>query len=131
MSEEPEFKDVRIGDVLPNSRVQTEMTVEEWRARGRELFGDDDMKWAFICPVCKHVATARDYREAGAGSGSVGFSCIGRFLPKCRDAFFEEGPGPCNYTGGGLFGLNPVRVTTEKGPIDMFDFATPGEEGPR
>jgi hypothetical protein len=108
--------------------VHIKLTEEEWEARGRGLFGPDEMKWAFVCPVCQHVATVKDWKDAGAPAGAVAFSCLGRFLAECRDAFREEGPGPCNYTGGGLIGLNPVRVTTSGGTIDVFDFADPNIE---
>jgi len=123
-----EFRVVQIGDLLPKRNVQIRITMEEWEARGRGLFGPDQMKWAFVCPVCEHVATVKDYQDAGAPEGAVGFSCVGRWLASCRDAFRETGPGPCNYAGAGLIGLNPVRVTTSTGTIDVFDFADPNLE---
>ncbi|MEW6573152.1 MAG: VVA0879 family protein, partial [Bacillota bacterium] len=86
------------------------MTREEWYAEGRRRFGDDVMKWKFVCPACGHVASVQDYKDAGAPEGAVAFSCIGRYLPNAKQAFDPEGPGPCNYTGGGLFRLNPVRI---------------------
>lgn len=97
---------------MPHKTI--EMTYEQWRARGAELFGPDMMQWRFVCPCCGHVASVQDYKDAGAKEGNVGFSCIGRWLPKARDAF-AKGAGPCNYAGGGLFRLNPIHVT---GPLD-------------
>lgn len=98
------------------------MTREEWMAEGTRRFGVDQMKWKFICPACKHVASVQDYADAGASSNVVAFSCVGRWMNKPRDAF-GEGPGPCNYAGGGLIGLNPVEVDGGR----YFDFATDGK----
>lgn len=85
------------------------MTRDEWHAEGQRLFGDDIMQWKFVCPACGHVASVQDWKDAGATEGAVAFSCVGRYLPVCRDAF-AEGKGPCNYAGGGLIGLNPIDV---------------------
>lgn len=85
------------------------MTRSEWEARGKELFGEDIMKWSFICPSCGHVWSVQDYKNAGAPSGAVGFSCAGRWLPNPKDAFRRDG-GPCNYAGGGLLNINPLEV---------------------
>ena len=103
------------------------MTLDEWKAKGKELFGGDFLDWAFVCPVCKHVATARDYRDAGAPPGAVAFSCVGRWAGAKREAFGgpDDGkdlPGPCNYSGSGLFMVNPVEVEGFR----VFAFAEPG-----
>lgn len=96
-------------------------------ARGRELFGEDMKTWRFVCPVCGHVATVQDWLDAKA-EGSIAFSCIGRFLPgKPREAF-SEGNGPCNYAGGGLFALNPVRFDDDPDGNGFFDFAPVSSE---
>ena len=99
------------------------ITAAEWRADAVRRFGDDEMQWAFECPICKHVATVSEYQAAGAPVGAVGFSCIGRWMKSARDAFGGEGPGPCNYTGGGLFRLNPVTVIDGDREHSLFEFA--------
>ena len=93
---------------------------EEWTAEGNRLFGANQMQWKFICPSCGHVATMQDWKDAGASIRQAAFSCVGRALGSTRDAF-ADGDGPCNYAGGGLFGLNPVSIEgrTEK----VFAFA--------
>ncbi len=108
---------------LPNTK---EMTESEWNAEGESLFGTDRLQWRFICPACSHVANVSDWKSAGLSSGQAGFSCVGRALENPRSAF-EEGDGPCNYAGGGLIGLNPVRITSEGGTVtSYFAFAPLG-----
>lgn len=101
------------------------VTYEEWLAEAERRFGKNAMDWRFECPVCKHVASVKDWKDAGASEGEVAFSCVGRRADKPRNAFEEEGKGPCNYAGGGLFRLNPVKVTGGPGgDHSVFEFAT-------
>lgn len=96
---------------------------EEWLAEGEALFGPDKMKWKFVCPSCGHIATVKDWRDAGAPTGAVAFSCVGRFTGSKRQLGDKTG-GPCNYTGGGLFKLNPIEVVGSEDEIyTVFDFA--------
>ena len=97
------------------------LTKEEFEKEGEKRFGSDQMNWRFKCPSCGYVASVQDYKDARASSATVGFSCIGRYLPgKCQEAF-TNGPGPCNYAGGGLFRLNPVEIDGKY----FFEFADP------
>lgn len=100
------------------------ITVAEWRAEGVRLFGEDMFAWRFVCPCCGHVAKVADWRDAGAPEGAVAFSCVGRWTGGGTGAgFFVAREGdpqkaptvPCNYAGGGLFGLNPVEVIDPDG----------------
>ena len=98
------------------------MTHTEWIAEAERRFGKDPMQWRFVCPCCGHEASVGDWKKAGASEGQVAFSCIGRNIGG-KDAF-TDGKGPCNYAGGGLFGLNPVEVVQDDGSvIHAFDFA--------
>lgn len=99
------------------------LTHAEWKSEGERRFGADAMAWKFVCPVCKHVATPADWKAAGAGESAVAFSCVGRWLERSRNAFEEEGRGPCNYAGGGLFRLNPVIVDFNGNEHAVFEFA--------
>lgn len=101
--------------------MKTKMTHAEWLAEAERRFGADQEGWRFVCPVCKHVTSVADWREAGATEGAIAFSCVGRWLPRARKAFEGQGPGPCNYAGGGLFPLNPVDVDG----LTVFAFAEP------
>lgn len=104
------------------------LTFKEWEDEGLKLFGEDRMKWRFVCPICDTVISVKDYRNAGANNNQIAFNCIGRFLPKekCQRAFSEEQlikGMPCDYTGGGLFRMNPVKVLDDNGVVhELFDF---------
>lgn len=83
---------------------------------------------SFRCPVCGHSATVSEYSDVGAKDGQIGFVCIGRFLVAHKKAFGSSHKnipnGPCDYTGGGFFRLNPVRVVFKDGTTsDYFDFS--------
>jgi len=94
-----------------------------WHAEGVRRFGDDPMGWRFVCPSCGHVASVMDWKEAGAPEGAVAFSCIGRYMGATDDKTFHRAGGPCDYTGGGLFKLNPVEVEVEGKVQAVFAFA--------
>lgn len=105
-----------------------EITYEDWKKEAKKRYGSFD-KVRFVCPVCGHIATAEDWQSAGADEGAIGFACVGRWNEKCRKAFGDHGrEGPCDYTGGGLFKINPIHVlfpTEENGTYirQTFDFA--------
>lgn len=101
--------------------VNQTMTYDEWRAEGKRLFGDDDGDWRFVCPMCEHVQTPRDfgkYKDQGAKPDMAAFNCIGRFTETPAKAFGTRGKkilGPCDYTSGGLFNVNPVELVMKDG----------------
>lgn len=52
------------------------LTQDELYAEARQRFGPDPRDWAFRCPGCGDIATARDFPE---GTGDrIGQECIGR-----------------------------------------------------
>ena len=99
------------------------MTVEEWQAEGERRFGADTKKWKFVCPSCGHVASVQDWMDVKAPNGAIAFSCVGRWMKE--HGHIWEGKQPCNYAGGGLFRLNPVKI---EGMEDMPVFAFAEEE---
>jgi hypothetical protein len=110
--------------------ARKKMTHEEWLAEGKRRFGPHMQRWQFVCPACGHVASVQDWQDAGAPETAVAFSCVGRWvkpdlLKPVREAFGGEGPGPCNYAGGGLFAINPVEVHREDKTHRVFDFSEP------
>lgn len=99
-------------------------TLNEFVARGTELYGEDRTKWKFICPMCGQVHTYEDfikYVDKDTADGMMGFSCIGRVMPKCYE--MGENKAPCNYTGGGLFRFNPVIIEFADKEQQYFNFA--------
>jgi hypothetical protein len=98
-----------------------DLTKAEWEAEGERRFGPDRMKWRFVCPVCKHVATPEDWMKSGAPDAAIAFSCVGRWIEGAQKAFESNKAGPCNYAGGGLFRLNPVKVDGEYGYFEFAD----------
>lgn len=98
------------------------VTEQEWRREGAALFGPEQLIWRFRCPSCGHVATPTQWMLAGAPNGAIAFSCVGRWEAVRSDAFSGK-PGPCNYAGGGLIGLNQVEVRMEDGSVQhLFEF---------
>lgn len=102
-----------------------EMTLTGWEAEGTRRFGPNQMAWRFVCPSCGAEMSVADYKAAGAPENAVAFSCVGRWTG-AKATIFEQ-PGPCNYAGGGLFQLNPVKVTQPDGVAHhVFAFAEVG-----
>ena len=102
--------------------------VKEWLAEGRELFGRDIMKWKFRCPMCGHVASVQDFKDAGAEDPNDSFQeCIGRYRGAGAPGAPDGNPDGCNWAAYGLFGIpnNKGRlVMAEDGKVlEVFDFA--------
>lgn len=103
-----------------------QLTHNQWLKEGFERFKTMDVnQWKFICPVCGYIASIKDWIDSGAPIESAAFSCIGRWKDKRRRAFGDQGLGPCDYAGGGLFTLNPVHVTLQdETQVQVFEFAS-------
>jgi hypothetical protein len=109
------------------------MTHAEWLAEATRRFGDDPMAWKFVCPKlwahcqraglegCRGARGSRGFFRASGATATTGRT------QQTRRLSMEA--GPCNYTGGGLFKLNPVAVNFGDGdePRKTFAFA----DGPR
>jgi hypothetical protein len=101
-----------------------QITKKEWEEEGTKKFGDDMMKWKFVCPACGHIASIQDWRDIGADEGEVAFSCVGRHVENHGTLFDKGQKQPCNYAGGGFFTMNPVHVEMDNGDIrQTFEFA--------
>jgi hypothetical protein len=107
------------------SRQLRELSHEAWLVEAEQRFGADAMGWKFICPSCGHITAVGDWKKAGATEGQVAFSCVGRNLGADDKQTFRNQGGPCQYAGGGLFRLNPVRVVMADGKVrETFEFAS-------
>lgn len=98
------------------------ITKAEWLAEAAALFGDDAMGWRFVCPSCGNSMCVKDWRDAGAPEGAIALSCVGRYLPGTTATLGQKGKGFCNYSGGGLFRLNPVKVMDGEEEHQVFEF---------
>jgi hypothetical protein len=104
-------------------------TLDEWHAEAVRRFGTNPRDWKFVCPGCGHVQSFGDFlrlRDEGRGPDpeTVYFSCIGRWEGQRRDWLNGTGPGPCNYSSGGLFKLAPAEVLGPDGKYyPVFAFA--------
>lgn len=64
-------------------------SVEEWKAEATRRFGPDMLKWRFRCPMCGHVASVQDFKDAGAKSPSCAYQGVSG--PVHRQGHAEEG----------------------------------------
>lgn len=110
------------GNAIERTEYATE---DEWRAEAIRRFGSDALQWRFVCPSCGHDASVRDWRDAGAPESTIAFSCVGRYMTSApREAFRKDG-GPCNYAGGGLFRINPVKIGGHEDRVFQFGASRP------
>jgi len=99
------------------------MHLDAFIALGESLFGSDKGLWAFVCPVCGHVATTNDYLLLGAPTNSVGFSCIGLWMEEdLVEELRRNGNGPCRYAPSDALNLNPLHVDIRGHVGRFFDF---------
>ena len=114
--------------LIGQGRSMRTMTTREWHDLGVELFGTKDKtKWRFKCPSCGVLIWGKEWIDADA-EGMFAFSCIGR-ATGAKGQFLGKRGQPCDYAGGGLFGLNPIRVFSEGEDgfkADCFEFAPLG-----
>ena len=104
------------------------VSVKEWQEEGKRLFGADIMKWRFRCPMCGHVASVQDFKDAGADSPNAAFQeCIGRYTGQGSPDSVKGNPNGCNWAAYGLFGIPNGKgrlVLAEDGTVvEAFDFA--------
>ena len=90
---------------------RTFASVEEWQAEGVRLFGEDRMRWAFMCPRCGIVSTVQDFKDAGAHIEAVAQDCIGR----------HRNDIGCDWAAYGLFDICMVHIVARP----VFAFADP------
>ncbi|MHC1723068.1 MAG: VVA0879 family protein, partial [Aminipila sp.] len=102
------------------------MTHAEWIEEGKRRFGQDFLNWKFQCPMCGHVASIQDFKDAGADNPNCAYQeCIGRYTGK--DSPKEGDFSGCNWAAYGLFGIpngKGVLVVDENQiGTEVFDFA--------
>ena len=114
-----------------NVTIRTEQKptpLKEWMAEGERLFGKDFMQWKFRCPMCGHVASIREFKEAGAKDPNVAYQeCIGRYRGAGAPGAKDGNPDGCNWAAYGLFGIPNDKgrlILSEDGTVvEAFDYA--------
>lgn len=83
---------------------QKVMTQSEWMEEGKHRFGKDYMEWKFQCPMCGHVASIREFKDAGADSPNCAYQeCIGRYTGKGSPKKGDS--SGCNWAAYGFLGI--------------------------
>lgn len=75
---------------------------QEWNAKGKELYGEDTLKWEFRCPSCKKVHSFESLKEQikkGIPSQRFGILKHGDTV-HIEDACYQP---DCNWVANGLF----------------------------
>jgi hypothetical protein len=106
------------------------ITHAEWLEEGRRLYGADAKTWAFVCPSCGQRQTIGEMIRAGMPESMFAFSCIGRGLGSSTTMGEPSLGRGCNYAGGGLFKLNPVRVVFDGSTRETFEWADAQDAAP-
>lgn len=113
------------------SKKYRELTLEEFRAEVKAQ-GVEKNDFAFICPSCGTVQSAKMLIAAGAGKdfdeveSILGFSCVGRF-----SGDKGEGVKGCDWTLGGFLQIHELSVLVDsKAAMGVkkcphFEIATP------
>ena len=106
------------------------MTFDEVRAAFNAQ-GVHPADYAWVCPVCKTVQSARDFAAAGVSAdeanSQVGFSCIGRWRLGWVGWERAFGQG-CDWTLGGQLQIHELEIVDEDGrKHPYFAIATPDQ----
>lgn len=104
-----------------------QLTQDELLTEARERFGDDPLKWAFICPSCGDTANGDDFSKALAdhprkhrsgdaviASDVVGQECIGRTLGALETSDEAWKGRGCTWVAYGLFS-GPWEISLPNG----------------
>jgi hypothetical protein len=97
------------------------LTLEQWEAKGRELFGDDKSKWRFVCPSCGNVMSIEKAKAEFTMLQGRGWrpeaECVGRYLDDVG----------CDWAAYGLF-RGPLIVKVDGDDImEIFAFDFDGK----
>ena len=104
---------------MTNEEIKT-YNLEEWKTEGKIRFGENIMKWKFKCPMCGHITSIQEFKDAGAKSPDCAYSeCIGRYTGKGSPK--EGDSSGCNWCNYGFFGIPHGGILVDGHHI--FDFA--------
>jgi hypothetical protein len=75
---------------------------QEWNAKGKELYGEDNKKWEFRCPSCKKIQSFESLKEQmkkGIASQRYGILKSGDNVNIECSCYQPD----CNWVANGLF----------------------------
>jgi hypothetical protein len=93
-------------------------TLEEWQAEMKERFPGGSSTVAFICPVCKNVATIDDFLAAGLTANDAPQQCLFRATDRKR----------CDWVAYGLFQAERKVKMPDGTLTPVFKFAPATQE---
>lgn len=109
-------------------------SVDEWLAKGAELFGTNILNWAFICPMCGKISTGKDFKDLGVDPNHIYNTCIGRYNGKGISGLSFKGDTPpefgCDWAAFGIlktFGRGDIVIKDDH-EINVFKFAPQQQE---
>lgn len=116
-----------VADAL-GSTSRSRVTYEShtiWKAWAILKFGTDARYWAFQCPACGWVSTARNFEDVSADPACVSVDCIGLYLPGSQDPFSGDmhKNAPCIYSVHGPVNLGDYIVNDGGRIIPVIPFA--------
>lgn len=97
------------------------MTIPEFHAALKAQGVSSREDFAFRCPMCGTVRSARSLMLGGAGGGFdeverfLGFSCVGRFTDAGPHKNGVPAGRGCDWTLGGLLSLHCLEVIDQDG----------------
>lgn len=98
---------------------------EAWTKEGNRRFGDNYMDWKFLCPMCGHIASVQDFKNAGAKDPNCAYQeCIGRYTGKSSPVKGDS--SGCDWCAYGLFGIpkgGVIVMRDKENASHIFDFA--------
>lgn len=96
------------------------LTLDQFKQQLKDQ-GVELLDFAFSCPMCGTIQSARLLIKSGAGedydavSRVLGFSCVGRFTGKGSPSKESAEQQGCNWSLGGLFQTHTLEVITPDG----------------
>ena len=105
-------------------------SLKQWQEEGEQRFGEGE-NWAFVCPVCGHVATVSDFIALGQTADDAAQVCIGRINGHMKPhAKAGDNSNGCDWCAFGLLGTigRGRNITFPDGSsCEVFDFAEGSE----
>lgn len=93
------------------------ITWDEWKEKGKKLFGDKFNNWKFKCVSCGNTQSISDFIKEGLPEGNAAQAvyqeCIGRY---------DKNKG-CNWCLYGLLKIHELEVIRGEDKIPVFKFA--------